>query len=128
MRRGASVRVHDNGSVAVTLEWTAATVRAVRYVPGAAEIRPAYTAVAQITRLTDTVCKMSGLCGEIGRGHMWLLGQALRAEGFRVLYAERTDAHTVPLAEHVAEGDFAGMWRLDLSQMVDRRRTDRGGA
>lgn len=122
MRRGASVRVHDDGSIAVTLEWTAATVRAVRHVPDPEE-RPAYTAVAQVTRISDTVCKMSGLCGDISRGHVWLLAQALKAEGFRVLYAERTDAHIAPMATHVQDGDFAGHWRIDLDAMVERRRS-----
>jgi len=115
----------DNGAVAVTLEWCSATVRAVQSVPCESNPRPPYRAVATITRMSDTVAKISGLCGEVSRGHMWLLAQLLRGEGFRYLYAERTAAHVVPAAEFIDAGDFAGHWRLDLETMQDRRRRPR---
>lgn len=110
----------DNGSVAVTMEWGAATVRAIDHVPTGPQ--PAYTAIAQIVRMSDEVVKLIGLCGEISRGHIWLLAKMLREEGFRTLYATRTDAHVVPMAEYLTAGDFAGHWRLDLTTMQDRRR------
>lgn len=112
----------DNGCVAVTLEWGAATVRATLAVPGPADPRPPYRAVATVTRVSDRVCKLSALCGEVTRAHVWLLAQLLRAEGFRYLYAERSAAHVVPAAELIEAGDFAGFWRLDLETMQDRRK------
>ncbi|WP_407280625.1 hypothetical protein U5817_10095 [Aromatoleum evansii] len=113
----------DNGSVAVTFEWGAATVRAIDHIPKGPQ--PPYKAIAQIVRMSDTVAKLIGLCGEISRGHMWLLAQLLRDEGFKTLYATRTDAHVVPMAEYLTAGDFAGHWRLDLATMQDRRRKKR---
>lgn len=111
----------DNGSVAVTFEWNTATARAIDHVPTGAQ--PPYKAIAQILRMSDDVVKIVGLCGTISPGHTWLLAQILRDEGFRFLYATRTDAHIVPMAEHLTEGDFAGHWRLDLSLMQERRRS-----
>lgn len=116
----------NNGSVAVTLEWQTAIARAIDHVP--AQERPPYCAVCHVTRLSDTIAKISGLVGSLSRGHMWLLAQLLREQGFKVLYAERTDAHIVPMAEHIDAGDWAGHWRLDLEQMRDRRRNTRGAA
>lgn len=110
----------DNGSVAVTFEWETATVRAIDHVP--TTHRPPYAAICQVQRLSQTVCKLSGLLGSLSRGHMWLLAQMLRAQGFTVMYAERSDAHVVPLAERIETGDWAGYWRLDLETMRDRRR------
>lgn len=113
----------DNGSVAITMEWGAATVRAIDHIPKCPQ--PPYKAIAQIVRMSDEVVKLIGLCGEISRGHVWLLAQLLREEGFKTLYATRTDAHVVPMAEFLSHGDFAGHWRLDLEKMQERRKRGR---
>src|SRR5574337_1152591 len=114
------MRSVDNGSVAVTFEWGTATVRAIDHIPTGQQ--PPYKAIGQVLRLSDDVVKLVGLCGGISPGHVWLVAQILRDEGFRVLYATRTDAHIVPMAEYLTEGDFAGHWRLDLELMKERRR------
>lgn len=111
----------DNGSVAVTFEWSTASVRAIDHVPTTE--RPPYCAICQVQRLSDRIVKITGLVGNLSRGHMWLLAQLLRGQGFRYLYAERTEAHVVPMATYLDSGDWAGHWRIDLETMRERRRT-----
>lgn len=114
------MRSIHNGRLAVTFEWNTATVRVIDHVPTVPE--PACTAVAQIQRLSKDVAKLHALCGETSSAHVWLLAHLLREEGFKWLYAERADAHVLMMAQHMDDGDFAGMWRLDLSKMEERRR------
>lgn len=61
---------------------------------------------------------------KLTRGHMRLIVRLLLEQGYRVLYADRIDGHVLPLAEKIQEGDFAGLWRLDLTTVPFRRRND----
>lgn len=116
----------DNGSVALTIEWDGATIRAIDHVPTCS--KPDYIAIGRITRLSDTVVKVSGLMGQVSRAHLWLLAQVLLGEGFLYLYAERTEHHVMPLADLITGGDFHGHWRIDLSTLRERRRSRQGRA
>lgn len=115
------MRSIDNGRLALTFEWNTATIRVIDHVPTVPE--PACTAVAQIQRLSSDVAKLHALCGETTATHVWLLAHLLREEGFKWLYAERADAHVLPMAQFIDDGDFAGHWRLDLAKMQERRRS-----
>jgi hypothetical protein len=115
------VKAYDNGEVGITLESERATVRMHAVVPSPGKRAP-YIAIGQITRLPNHVVLLSGFCGDLMRAHMWLLLQAMLAEGYRVAYLERIPGHSVPFGEAVQEGDFAGLWRIQLDTVHDRRR------
>jgi hypothetical protein len=109
-----------NGTVAVTLEYERATVRAINHVPEAN--RPPYVGIGQITRLPGGVALLSGFCGAIGHAHCWLMLMLLLEDGFKVVIMERGDGHIAPFGEQITTGDFAGLWRIDLSQVRERRK------
>lgn len=114
------MKTYDNGGVAVTIEYERATVRIIDHVPSSE--RAPYVGIGQLTRLPRGAALLSGFSGQITRAHCWLLLNALLNDGFTVAYMDRLEGHVGPFAERVTEGDFAGLWRVDLSRMCDRRR------
>lgn len=113
------MRFYDDGVVGLGVEVFGGTIRFLPS-PGSPGQRPPFVATAQFTRVTRTVAKVAGLQGKMSARHLALLVRELRAHGFRVLYVERVEGHDVPMGERIEEGDFAGMWRVDLEAAAAR--------
>lgn len=79
--------------------------------------QPPYTAVGDVTRITLTICKLSGFAGTMRRPHMLLIAQLLLGLGYKLAYIERAAGRTMPGATRIRCGDFKGWWRLDLSKV-----------
>jgi hypothetical protein len=109
------MRMFNDGSVAVTIEYEHATLRVHDHVPSSG--RPPYVCVGQLARLPNGLVFLSGFCGEIRAPHYRLILSALVSEGFKTVIMERAAGRSAPLAERVVEGDFAGLWRIDLTRM-----------
>lgn len=115
------MKTYDNGTIAVTLDNDHTTVRLVDHVPR--DESPPFVGIGQITRLNQHVVFLHGFCGKVSAPHFWLVLNALHQEGFTVAYIVRRDGHAMPCAELIEEGDFAGMWRLPLEAVRDRRKS-----
>ncbi|MGE4340972.1 MAG: hypothetical protein AB7E55_34250 [Pigmentiphaga sp.] len=108
------MRTLDDGHVAITYEDRGGTVRALAQIPESDD-HPAFVAVGEVTRLSETVVKLHAFAGQrLGRRHMRLIVRLLLEQGYRVAYIDRAAGHAVPLAEQISEGDWEGWWRLDL--------------
>ena len=88
-------------------------------------VKPKYVAVASIERLSDVVCKISGLHGALRRRHMILLARHMIELGYTILYAERAEGHRIPGGVEITEGDFMGFIRVDIVKFAARNA--RGG-
>ena len=82
--------------------------------------KPVYVASGGIERLSDKVCKLSGLHGVLSRRHMILMTKHMLELGYTILYAERAGGHRIPGGVEITEGDFAGFARVDLVEFMAR--------
>jgi hypothetical protein len=114
-----------NGSDAISYEPSGGTIRLLAFVPAPGHDKPPYLGAGQVRPLWGGVVMLSAFsASEMSRGHMRLIVQLLREAGYTTLYAERIDNRTMPMATRIESGDFAGLWRLDLTAVPLRRRTD----
>lgn len=114
----------DDGHVGLSLE---PVTHVLRLLPAPADgPNPPYVASGLLMRMSDRVAKIVGLTGKVSIRHQRLIARTLLEAGFELLYVERIDGRTVPLAERITYGDWAGYWRLDLRVAVRRNRTRNG--
>lgn len=103
----------DDGHVAITYEPRGGTIRVLGRVPDSDD-HPPYIAVGEVTHLADGIAKLHAFAGEMSRRHMRLIIRLLIDQGYRVAYIDRADGHVMPMAAQIADGDWAGWWRIDL--------------
>lgn len=116
------VDVIDDGTAAVTWEPMVGVVRMIDHVPH--ETHPSYQSIGHVTRMSESVAKLSGFSGHLSRRHMWLLCDLLRRQGYTAAYMQRAASHAMPWGREIPDGDWAGWWRVDLAEMRGRRRSD----
>lgn len=118
------MKYYDDGRVGLSFEPSGGTLR---FLPEpAVGDHPPFDSVGTLTHLSETVAKLSALRGKLTIRHMALLVRVLDEMGVKALYMERVGGHTVPLAERIKEGDFAGWDRLDVPAAL--LRADARGA
>lgn len=106
------MRTLDDGHVAISYEDRGGTIRALDHVP---EIdHPPFVAVCEVTRLSDDIAKLHAAAGALSRRHMRLVVRLLLEQGYRLAYIDRAQGRVMPMANRIADGDWAGWWRLDL--------------
>lgn len=110
----------DDGVVGLTIEWHAGTVRLLPRPPSAGKQKS--VAACAAIRLSEHVVKIGGLRGDVSIRHATLLVRALRAKGYRLLYAERLGDSTLPFGTLIVGGDFDGHYRVDLIAAEERVR------
>lgn len=109
------MQIIDDGHVAISVEIHGGTIRLHPRVPEEGDDHPPIVGAGTFQELKSDVVKLSGFTASgMTRRHIRLIGQTLLNMGYRVLYAERMDAHVMPEAEPMPDGDFAGWWRADL--------------
>lgn len=101
-----------------------------RYAPRTAEMRlfesdspgafESFDAFASILWIRPNVVGIYGMRGKVTRTMVWELGRSLYQRGARIIYAERAPGKHLPFGEQIDEGDFSGMWRIDLQRFVKR--------
>jgi len=116
--------VSHDGADAISYEPAGGTIRLLSAPPVDGEARPAYFGAGQVRPLWGGVAMLSAFHGHLSRAHMRLIVRLLLDHGYRVLYAERTEGHTMPFATEIAEGDFRGLFRIELTEVPHRRRAD----
>ncbi len=115
------------GGVAITFEDRGGTLRLLDHLPAAGDAHPPFVAAAEITRLNDTIAKISALRGAgVTRRHLRLIARLLTQQGYATLYADRLTGHILPQAEPITAGDWMGWWRVDLGRAVGRKPAEIG--
>lgn len=85
-----------------------------------------YVAFCTLQWWSRNICCLRGLRGEINRRQMAALVEKLIELGADLVYAQRAPGRRIPYASLITDGDFAGMWRIDLGAIVEARARRRG--
>lgn len=116
------MRVLYEGTDAITFEPAGGTIRLLDTVPAAGDDKPRYFGAGQVRPLWGGVVMLAAFdASKLTRAHMRLVVRLLVEAGYTTLYVDRAEGHTIPMASRIEDGDFAGLWRLDLRAVPDRR-------
>lgn len=119
------MKVLTDDDTAISFESAGGTVRLLRGLPMPNDIRPEYSGAGQVRPLWGGVVLLAAFAAErMTRAHMRLVVRLLREEGYTTAYVDRLDPHSLPMATRIESGDFAGLWRVDLTAVPMRRRSD----
>lgn len=117
--------LQDRDGHAISYERETGIVRLLHASPRDADVHPPYFGALHVRPFCRGVVMLSAMTGTaVLRAQLRLVVRLLLEEGYTTLYADRAARHQIPHAKQIEEGDFAGLWRVDLTTLPMRRHYD----